>query len=173
MRSINYGIYFLIVFLHTSTRVYTQENIRFHAYGHTPKTISDSLYFALKTAKNPSQQLELLTLIAQEHLSAGNADSAIYYVDNIRKYSNTNSYYSLRAKFVLGKAQTMQGLYDEALKTYIEGISLSSSGNTAKLLQEFKLGISDVYIAKNEFDKASPVLLEILDAKEESPTFCP
>lgn len=153
----------------------SQESIRFQAYAYTPSSVNDSLYKVLSKTSEPDKKLSLLYTIAKAYFKAGDADSILKYGNLIKELSlnsklNTqqSQLYRVRAHRILGKSKFLNGLFDEALKDYLDVIG------TAKILKDnyeinsIKLGLGEVYIQKENFDKASTLFSEILNTKPET-----
>lgn len=177
MIHINKGIFLvftfsLLILLHYKT--YGQESIRFQAYGHTPEVVDDSLYKALANTSEINQKLNLLYTLANAYKKIGDADSTVHYASLIRNMtlskkeaiSNTNLQQT-RAHLLLGNGKYLNGLFDEALKAYIEGLDVSSIENTTER-NLIKLGLGEVYLKQKEYEKASFLFSELLEVKNEN-----
>lgn len=111
------------------TNLFAQETIEFKAFGHIPQNIGDSLYYDLNHTQDPNSKLKILYLITNEHLKHGNADSVLQYAKSISNLTLKDSsrirnslLYRIRAYRLAGNANFINGLNEEALKSYIDGL---------------------------------------------------
>ncbi|GMN11711.1 hypothetical protein MTsPCn9_28940 [Croceitalea sp. MTPC9] len=161
-------ITFLIMFVSLFS-VSSQENIRFHAYGKTPKSVNDSLYKALFNSTNTNQKLDLLYRIGEEHLKAGDVDSVIKYGNQIKELylkpklgTKEAQLYKVKAYFLLGKGKFLNGLFDESLKTYLEALELTKELKITDETDIIKLGLGEVYLQKGDLTNASSIFTKLL-----------
>ncbi|WP_394975831.1 ATP-binding protein [uncultured Croceitalea sp.] len=168
-----FSTFLLLVFL--QPKLYSQESVRFQAYGYTPNTVSDSLYALLNNSSDVNEKLNTLHLIANEYLKYGNADSIVHYAQLIKTLCNSKRgeinnvvLYETKAHRILGQGKFLNGLFDEALKTYIQGIDKAKLLDNPSELNRIKLGLGQVYLRKQEYEKANPIFMELTLFKNEN-----
>jgi signal transduction histidine kinase len=176
MIRINKGIVLVILFLiFFQFKLLGQESIQFQAYGHTPEFVDASLYKALYNTSEINEKLELLYSIGNEYKKIGDADSIIHYANLIKSLtivknsaiSNTRLHQS-RAQLLLGNGKYLNGLFDEALKAYVEGIDVSKSLTNSTENNLIKLGLGEVYFQQKEYKKAATLFSQLLKIKSET-----
>jgi len=161
-------IAFLFTTLLCTLSLLAQDEIRFQAFGHSPQFVSDSLYSALHSTNNLDDKNRLVFAIAQAHLTYGNADSVIHYahlLKNIGAKKDSVLTNTIRHKRLLGQGKLLNGLYDDALKVFIEGLELGINAEKRET-DWLKLGLSQVYIAKNELSKAKEIVSQLAKSKD-------
>ena len=146
------------------------QDTQIQAFGYTPKTVPDSLYQALKEASNVELRTKIISKIAEKHLESGNGDSLVYYAKILDETFTDESpphtpSLILQAR-LKGDGNYLKGLYDEALKAYLEGISLDSIKKQHKETRRCLLGVGRIYLAKGELEKANEVTLECTESPE-------
>ena len=159
-------IIFLVLLLCFNT-VIGQEKVNFKAFGYMPNIIPDSVYHQLKHETDIDKKLNLIYNIGITHVHAGTTDSIVFYAKKIdsvishtdEKLNNYNSY-QIKAKRLLGDGMYMNGLYDNALKAYIEGISMVKNSIKYSELGWLKLGLGKVYFQKEDYKKAEALFQE-------------
>lgn len=135
------------------------------AFGTTFDRAPDSLYQQLNEVQNFSDKAFLIERIANIHLELGNTDSVNYYGKfledealNNQKDGLIDNLYLSKAYTILGKGKMLQGLYDEAMKFYLQGLEITKITESPYLYYSHSLGLASVYIKNEEFDKATPLL---------------
>lgn len=160
-----------VLFVYSSSLL-GQETINFKAFGYTPKLVNDSLYATLNNATSPKEQLPVLYAIGQEHKIYGNADSVVFYANRMHSILNIKSelvlpaFYKVKADELLGEGKYLNGLYDQALKAFINGLSTPEAIENDTLTKRLKLGLGKVYLQKQLFKKAEAMFLESAAVKE-------
>ncbi|AUP79538.1 histidine kinase [Flavivirga eckloniae] len=147
--------------------------INFKAFGYTPKTIPDSIYHQLKREVDIDKRLDLIYNIGITHAHAGTSDSIVFYakrMDSVmshtkQKLSNYNLH-QIKAKRLQGDGMYMNGLYENALKAYIEGISIVKNPLKHPEVEWLKIGLGKVYIQKKNYKKAKELFHECLKSAE-------
>ncbi len=160
-------ISFLILLLIVSNTIVSQEKVNFKSFGYMPNIIPDSVYLQLKHETDINKKLNLIYDIGITHVHAGTTDSIVFYakkIDSIisyaeRKISHYNSY-QIKSKRLLGDGMYMNGLYENALKAYIEGISIVKKPLNYPEIGWLKLGLGKVYFQKNDYKKAEELFQE-------------
>jgi len=71
-----------------------------------------------------------------------------------------------RAHRIFGYGNYLSGLFDEALKAYIQGLEKAKLLNNVSEINNIKLGIGQVYLRKKEYKKAKTILLELTVFKD-------
>ncbi len=161
---------FLVILVLCPHLLVAQEKIEFKAFGHMPESIDDSLYHDLNNAKDINAKLSALSHIADAYLRHGNADSVLYYVQNISELivrsNNVDSLsYRLNTYRLAGDAKFMKGLQDEALKLYIDGLSIAKNNIDSNEVSLLNLGLAKVYLQRREYHEARLLLSQILVTK--------
>ncbi len=146
------------------------QDTQIQAFGYTPKTIPDSLYKSLSEASTIDRKTELISKIAEKYLENGNGDSVMHYASILDKtfaeVSRTNTSDLILQNRLEGDGKYLKGLYDGALKAYLEGVSLDTTKSQNNETQKCLLGIGRVYLAKGELDKANEIILECTQFKD-------
>lgn len=162
-----FGVVFLLVVFYSKAQ--GQESIRFYSYGETPKVVNDSLYIRLKKASNVNNKLSILYTIANAYLKSGNADSVQHYghllkdLCIVKKEAIENiALHEARAYRITGNGKTLIGLYDEAIKAYLEGIEKAKKSKDAVEINNIKLSLGEVYLRKKEYKKADSFFKELI-----------
>jgi len=156
-------------------KTYGQEKIYFTSYAYVPKSLSDSLYLKLKNTSEVNERASILYTIANAYIVNGNSDSILHYAGRLNKLITSENknlkdseIHKARIQRLLGKGKFLNGLYDEALKAYIEGIAITESlGNTTEE-NKMKLGLGEVYLQQESYKKATSIFTEITSASEET-----
>ncbi len=144
-----------------------QQELNFKAFSYIPNLVNDSLYSSLKAANTPEDQLPVLHAIGKAYSLYGYADSVVHYAKRIREISNENSDFELPSEYIaisnelLGEGKYMNGLYDEALKAFIDGLSATETNQNPEANYRLKLGLGKVYLKKEMFEKADALFLEL------------
>ncbi|WP_422857901.1 tetratricopeptide repeat-containing sensor histidine kinase [Flagellimonas sp. S174] len=116
------------------------------------------------------RRASVISTIAERYLESGNGDSVIHYASMLNKtledIPNPNTSDLILKNRLEGDGKYLKGLYDGALKVYLEGISLDSTKNQHKETQKCLLGVGRVYLAKGQLDKSSEVILECTQSPE-------
>ncbi|MET2984607.1 tetratricopeptide repeat-containing sensor histidine kinase [Aureibaculum conchae] len=135
------------------------------AFAQTFDRAPDSLYQQLKAAQELSDKAFFIEAIANVHIALGNTDSINYYgnyleneATNHQKDGLVDNLYLSKAYTILGKGKMLQGLYDEAMKYYLQGLDITKITQSPYLYFTHSLGLASVYVQNEEFDKAEPLL---------------
>ena len=143
---------------------FTQEvEYNFKAFGHMPNVVGNDLFIQLNAAETQQIRFQYLDTIAQIYLKSGHADSLMYYgklIKNEAFYKDSTfqniKNIRLRGLYFEGVAAQKMGLFDEALKSYIQGIETSTSED---YIQKYlKLQLAEIYLYKGEFSKCKALL---------------
>ncbi|MEM9361580.1 MAG: ATP-binding protein [Bacteroidota bacterium] len=140
------------------------QDTQIQAFGYTPKTVPDSLYKSLRKASTMELRTKVISEIAKKHLESGNGDSVIHYANVLDKtFAEASTVHTSNLIFqarLEGDGNYLKGLYDKALKSYLEGVSLDSAKNQLAETRKCLLGVGRIYLAKGELEKANEVILE-------------
>lgn len=159
----------LIIVLFVASLTYAQkdddEKSTYTAYSVTFDRAPDSLYQQLNSADNLKDKAFYIESIAKIHLELGNTDSINYYgnylADEVQKNQDDGVIDNLilsKAYSILAKGKMLQGLYEEAMKFYLQGLEITKISESPYLYFTHSLGLASVYIMEEAFDKATPLL---------------
>ncbi len=145
--------------------LYSQDNretISYSAFGITPNTVPLSLYRKLKNSPDANTTLQLIEKIAQIHTLAGNTDSITYYgellkSETLKENVADKQLYLSKANNIIGWGKLKNGLFDGAMKHFLEGISNSSITEMHMMHYKHQLGLGVVYLEQKEYDTALPI----------------
>ncbi len=145
----------------------------YKAFGVIPQHIPDSLYQQLEASENFDERIQLIEAIANIHIQLGNTDSIIYYGNYLKNESEyhtpdklTNSLWLSKSYQILGKGSFQKGLYDDAMKYYLQGIEITPVSIKPNLHYKHKLGLALIYIEKGEYKKAISLLEECVNQSD-------
>jgi signal transduction histidine kinase len=146
-----------------------QETVNFTAFGHHPQNIPDSLYQKLEKTSNTTEKAEVIWSIGKIHLEHGNTDSIIHYATLLKEIdvdlSKTTIDYKSRALWLLGQGKLKNGLYEEALKSFINGIDHSRNSTGHDIEQKLRLGLAISYYLTDRAAEAKPIFKELQQNK--------
>jgi len=162
---------FLISVLFSLIGFAQEKQYDYTAFGLLPKVVSNDLHVNLNSAKITEIRVQYLDTIARIYLKAGQPDSLIHYGKLLKNESanidsdiiNRNNY-NQKALYYEGAAAQQMGLFDEAIKYYINGIESKQTDNTIQ--GYLKLQLAQTYLQKNEITKAKNLLKELPQAKK-------
>jgi signal transduction histidine kinase len=163
-----------ILFLCFLSPLNAQEKVNFKAFGYMPNLVQDSLYTSLNKADSTRERLPILYTIGKEHLVYGNADSVVHYANRILAVSKSPEafvmpkLYIAKGNELLGEGKYLNGLYDQALEAFINGLSAMATIKKNSTTQRLRLGLGKVYLQKKMLDKAEQIFLEATSNEEDS-----
>ncbi|RPD37916.1 tetratricopeptide repeat-containing sensor histidine kinase [Chitinophaga barathri] len=168
------SLLFFICMLMVSLSCLAQNQESFVGFGKLPVYTPDSLLQQLKHAGDIKEKMLAAQPLIAFHATHGTTDSVIFYaqqmvdaLNNSTVKSGDKHLYQSALFQTLAKAYSEQGLQDEALRYYLEGIRLAEIlGNTAAI-NENKLGIANVYFARNEYNKAIEAYNDLLKTTQD------
>ncbi|RKR07819.1 signal transduction histidine kinase [Maribacter vaceletii] len=142
----------------------------------SPEKSLQPFYELLKTTEYGAQRFSVIEQLIEHHTKKSNTDSILHYGNlYIKEIGNWNQtehiklrHYS-KAHYYLGTGSLMNGLTDNAIKWYIQGLQESEESNFKEYNYKNKLGLSKSYIYQLKLDKAIKILRKSL--KEFSPEF--
>ncbi|WP_282079596.1 tetratricopeptide repeat-containing sensor histidine kinase [Aquimarina algiphila] len=154
-----------IIILGLPFLVSSQQEERFTSFGVTPNPVNKRLYRNLHTTSDPISRIKIIDTIANIHIRYGNTDSIIYYGNFLKsevvKYQknipNSDEYIS-KSYHILGKGKLSKGLYDDAMKYHLDGLSISPASTMSTLFYTHQLDLAIIYLHKEEYDTALPIL---------------
>ncbi|MET6996901.1 tetratricopeptide repeat-containing sensor histidine kinase [Chitinophaga defluvii] len=119
-------------------------------------------------------KIQALQPLLAFHATHGTTDSVIMYAQQLIGSLNQSDFpavdkdSSLVSLYLtLANAYSNGGLYDEALRYYIQGISIAESLDNKIAINDNKMGIANVYAARNENDKAIAVYNDLLNTDQD------
>lgn len=151
-----------------------QQEVNFKAFSYMPNLVNDSLYSSLNAANTPAEQLPVLYAIGKAHSLYGYADSVVHYAKRIQGITNENGNFELPSEYIaksnelLGEGKYLNGLYDEALKAFIDGLSETETNQNNTIHRRLKLGLGKVYLKKEMFKKADALFMELTALNEDT-----
>lgn len=138
-------------------------------FGWSKRINSKSLqpyFYQLKTAEFGAQRFSIFDQLIDYHIKKSNTDSVLHYANiylkETRNWNETEKIkerYSAKADFYLGTGNAMNGLLDNAIKWYLQGLQLAEKTKYSEFEYKNKLGLAKCYIAQANTAKA----IEILD----------
>lgn len=147
-----------------------EEYSDFRAFGEMPSVVDGSLFISLNSAEAQEVRFQYLDTIAQIYLKSGHADSLMHYAKLIKneaffKDSNFQNINVIKQRglYFEGVATQKMGLFDEAIKSYIQGIETETSNHSFQ--KYLKLQLAEIYLIKGELEKAKVLLEELPQAK--------
>ncbi len=130
--------------------------ISFKAFGEKPAKANYLLLEQLQEVDNFDEESLILFDLANFHIEKGNLDSIAYYGNKLFEESLThksNKYASISANVIaIGKRK--KGLYDEAIKWHIKGISFAKKSDDNELINLHTFGMGIAYALRKEYTKA-------------------
>ncbi|MFI8603145.1 ATP-binding protein [Cellulophaga baltica] len=130
----------------------------------TPKSL-EPYYKELKTAEYGVQRFSIIDQLLEYHIRKTNTDSVVHYanlylkeVNNWSQAEKIKKRYASKANYYLGKGNLMNGLYDNAIKWFLEGLKEAEETNFTEFKYKHKLGLSKSYISQGNTDKAIGIL---------------
>ena len=149
----------ILVFFLGTVSVFSQQDLTFQAFGHTPQTIPDSLYQQLYNASSTAAKTRLLYHIGKEHQKYGDGDSIIYYAKQLSFQQALNSpNILLKTKLLLGEGNLLKGFINDAQGAFLEGLSTSNSTKQTAIKKWLELGLAKTYMAEANFIKSKELL---------------
>lgn len=146
-----------------------QDQGGFTAYGDLPVKTPDSLLRKLELAGDFKEKMLAAQPLMAFHNAHGTTDSVIFYsrqlIDALNKSSLRSGEklpYQSTLYQTLAKAYHDKGLHEEALRFYLEGARVAEALGDKAAVNDNKLGIADVYFARNEQNKAIAAYNDLL-----------
>ena len=151
------------------------EKIVFSSFGTIPNTVDPKLHLELKKNTNIFTRLNLIEKIGEIHLLAGNTDSIIYYgnllkITALKEKIPNRQVYICKANYIIGSGKLKNGLYDEAMKYFIEGIFSSPTSEMLTTYYKHQLGLGMVYLKQKQYDLVFPILKSCIKESKDKET---
>ncbi|NLU93243.1 hypothetical protein HGH90_14990 [Chitinophaga sp. Ak27] len=160
---------FFVVLMALSSPCLAQNETGFTAYGDVPVKTPDSLLRRMHLATDIKAKIAAVQPLLAFHAAHGTTDSVIFYAQQLIGSLNQSDLPSadklpsqVSLYLTLANAYSEEGLYDEALRFYLQGIPIAESLNNKIAINDNKLGIANVYAARKEYDKAIAAYQDLL-----------
>jgi len=141
-------------------------NITFKRLSNKSTLIDKTLYQNLDASLSDQKKISALEKLAEIHLEHGYTDSIIYYGNLLYTVALKKDLKNVVNNKVLSKASEYiaignqnKGLYDNALKWYINGLSYSKEDAFA--LNKHKFGIAYIYFLRDNYEEARKKINDI------------
>lgn len=138
----------------------------FLGYGSLPVKTPDSLLQKWKQAGSIKEKMLAAKPLLAFHASHGTTDSVIFYaqqlIPEVKENPDKATLYN-----TLAKAYQEKGLFEEALRFYLEAIKVTETLGDNAAVNDNKLGMANVYFARNEYNKAITNYNELLATTED------
>ncbi|WP_209867485.1 ATP-binding protein [Chitinophaga sp. OAE865] len=152
-----------------------QSGTAFTGYGKVPVKTPDSLLRKIHSATGIKEKILALQPLLAFHTAHGTTDSVIIYAQqligglNQSDLSSADKHsYQVSLYLTLANAYNDEGLYDEALRYYLQGAGIAESLGNKSAVNDNKMGIANVYAARNEYDKAIAAYKELLNSSQDA-----
>lgn len=159
----------LFCLLIASLSCFAQSQDSFTGYGDIPVKTPDSLLQKLELAGGFKEKMLAAQPLLAFHTDHGTTDSVIFYtqqlirdLDKSTLASRDRLTYQATLYHTLAKAHQDKGLHEEALRFYLEGARIAESLGNNAAVNDNRLGIANVYFARNEQKKAIAAYNELL-----------
>lgn len=147
----------------------TTQTINFGWKQRINSSSTKSYFEALKNAEYGVQRFSVLDQLIEYHTQKNNTDSVIHYANiylkEVRNWNESRQIknrFSAKAHYYLANGNFFNGLTDNAIKWYLEGLKNAETSNDTEFEYKNKLGLSKCYIQQNNSDKAIPILKKSL-----------
>ncbi len=151
-----------------------QNSTAFTGYGNVPVKTPDSLLRKIQLAKNIKAKILAFQPLLAFHAAHGTTDSVIIYAQQLMAELNQSDLSSadkhscqVSLYLTLANAYSDEGLYDEALRYYLQGVSIAESLGNKVAVNDNKMGMANVYAARNEHDKAIAAYNDLLNTGQD------
>jgi len=156
-------LFLWILFVHCFLS--SQETVNFTAFGYHPDNIPDSLYQQLRKTANDAKKADLVWSIGKIHLERGNTDSIIHYGKWLKELGAGTATSQVDSKskafYLLGSGQLKNGLYDDAMKSFIKGLNQSNGNERDTIRPRLQLGLAKAYHYRDNATEAKPLFEEL------------
>ncbi|QHS63567.1 tetratricopeptide repeat-containing sensor histidine kinase [Chitinophaga agri] len=147
-----------------------QNDAGFTGYAGVPVKTPDSLFKKVHLATDVKTKIQAIQPLLSFHATHGTTDSVILYaLDLIGDLNQSKLPAADRLScqvflyLTLANAYNEEGLYDEALRFYLQGLRIAASLGNEAAVNDNKLGIANVYAARHEHEKAIAAYKDLLD----------
>lgn len=151
-----------------------QSGTAFTGYGKVPVKTPDSLLQKVYLATGIKEKILALQPLLAFHAAHGTTDSVIMYAQQLIGSLNQSDLssadkqsYQVSLYLTLANAYSEEGLYDEALRYYLQGAGMAESLGNKAAVNDNKMGMANVYAARNEYDKAIAAYNELLNTAQD------
>ena len=148
---------------------------RYTAFSNIPLQTPDSLLQGWRKADGLVAAFPYLKALMDFHGRTGASDSVIFYAGTLSRDIQMSGLdplsklrYSTEATLALAGAYQNKGLYEEAIRYYLSGITAAERLQDKKLLQLNRFGYATVLFLKKQYDKAIPIYNELLQLSKDS-----
>ncbi|WP_346317718.1 sensor histidine kinase [Chitinophaga sp. YIM B06452] len=159
----------LFCMLMASLSCFAQSQDSFTGYGDIPIKTPDSLLQKLELAGGFKEKMLAAQPLLTFHTDHGTTDSVIFYAQQLISDLGKSTFasrdrltYQATLSHTLAKAYQDKGLHEEALRFYLEGARIAESLGNNAAVNDNRLGIANVYFARNEQKKAIAAYNELL-----------
>lgn len=152
-----------------------QNGTAFTGYGKVPVKTPDSLLRKVHLATGIKEKILALQPLLAFHADHGTTDSVIIYAQQLIGSLNQSDLsaadkrsYQVSLYLILANAYNEEGLYDEALRYYLQGAGIAETTGNSAAVNDNKMGIANVYAARNEHDKAIAAYNDLLSTVQDT-----
>ncbi|WP_299258463.1 histidine kinase [uncultured Aquimarina sp.] len=168
----NKHLYIFIILISFSVNAQEKKDW-YSTFGKIPTLVDTYLYNELKNAEDFQKRAKLIDTIASIHIQTGITDSIVYYGNLLqdevllqKELLLNRNFYLSKAYHILGKGKLEKGLYDDAMKHYLDGIAISPASEMSKMHYTHQLGLGAVYLHQKEYDAALSIFETIIKNTE-------
>ncbi|MBC9929362.1 tetratricopeptide repeat-containing sensor histidine kinase [Chitinophaga qingshengii] len=148
---------------------WAQNGTAFTGYGDVPVKTPDSLLRKVQLTTGIGARIQAMQPLLAFHAAHGTTDSVIFYtnqligeLDRSDLSSGDKLAFQIPLYLALGNAYSEEGLYDEALRLYLQGVRMAESLDNRNAVNDYRLGIANVYAARHDYDKAIAAYNDLL-----------
>lgn len=149
-----------------------EDKVNFTTFGNVYDAPDPELFSSLRNAKDPSNRIMVLEKIADYHFYKGDTDSILFYGDlilktineNKRKLKSINKKLSTAYK-IMTEGSILNGLYENATKYSLEGISAAQSIPDSIEINYHQYNLARAYHQKGDYLKALDIYNTCLRSK--------
>lgn len=164
-----------VALLALSCSCLAQNGTAFTGYGKVPVKTPDSLLRKVHLATGIKEKILALQPLLAFHAHHGTTDSVIIYAQQLIGSLNQSDLsaadkqsYQVSLYLILANAYNEEGLYDEALRYYLQGAGIAETTGNSAAVNDNKMGIANVYAARNEHDKAIAAYNDLLNTVQDT-----
>jgi len=159
MRLFSFLSFYVFILSISHTADAQEKKDRYTSFGKIPNTVDKQYYYRLNNAENLLDKVKIIDTIARIHMRSGNTDSILFYGNLLKKtvlpekdtFPSYERYLS-RSYYILGTGKLEKGLYDDALKHHLDGITISPIVTMPKQHYLHQLGLGIVYLHRKEYN---------------------